>query len=191
MPVCLLVAAGVLASAGQPAPQSTVATHPGLERIVVETDAQRSAWSTRLARMVRTGALRVRDERAPTPAQRDQWFIQLHKGVPVEGTEVWRRTEGATLVAAEGVIFNGIAVNPVPRLTRTEILAALAALVPGTLRPSRPPDLVVLPTADGAYALVYRARLFTGTALTTYYLDANTGAVLLKQEAPAPPPASR
>jgi hypothetical protein len=100
--------------------------------------------------------------------------------------------EGPSLVAAEGTLFKDVDVNPVPKLTRTEIVDALAALLPGTLGPSRPPELIVLPTATGAYALVYRARLFTGTKLTTYFLDANTAAVLLTEESPgAPEPEKR
>lgn len=167
--------------------------HPGLERVVVETVEQREAWAPRLARMVRAGSLRVREQRVGTaPGTRDQWLIQLHRGVPVHGAEVWRRMDGQALVAADGTVFTDVAINPVPKLTRTEIVDALAALVPGTLGPSRPPELIVLPTADGKYALVYRARLFTGTALTTYFLDANTGAVVLTEEAPgAPAPAKR
>lgn len=178
----------------QPAPAPGIApAHPGLERVSVETAEQRAAWEARLARMVRIGALRVRERRPGTaPGTQDQWLVQLHRGVPVQGAEVWRRLEGQSLVAAEGTLFKDVDVNPVPKLTRTEIVDALAVLVPGTLGPSRPPELIVLPTADGRYALVYRARLFTGTALTTYYLNADTGAVVLSEEAPgAPEPARR
>jgi hypothetical protein len=178
----------------QPPPvPGTAAAHPGFERVAVETAEQRAAWETRLARMVRTGALRVRERRAGTaPGTQDQWLEQLHRGVPVHGAEVWRRLEGQSLVAAEGALYKDVDINPVPKLTRTEIVDALALLVPGTLGPSRPPELIVLPTPDGRYALVYRARLFTGTALTTYYLDADTGAVVLSEEAPgAPEPARR
>jgi hypothetical protein len=193
MPVAwwLLVVA-LAAQSPSPQPGAPSSAHPGLERIVAETDAQRAEWATRLTRMVRVGALRLREQRTASPSQRDQWYIQMHKGVPVEGGEVWSRTDGATLVAAEGTIYRDITADPVPKLTRREILDAIAALEPGTLGPSRPPDLVVLPTAEGGYALAYRARVFSGTTLTTYYLDAATGAVVLKQAAASmPPPASR
>jgi hypothetical protein len=183
-----LVAA--LVAAQPPPPQAPA--HPGLQRVVVETDQQRAEWQPRLARMIRAGALRLREQRALPPGQQDQWYVQMHKGVPVEGGQVWRRSDGTTLVAAEGTIYKDITIDPVPKLTRKEILDKVAALEPGTLGPSRPPDLVVLPTAEGGYALVYRARVFSGTTLATYFLDAATGAVILRQEAPPmPPPASR
>jgi hypothetical protein len=190
----MVAVAWLVASTLQPSPGKGAETpHPGLERVVVDTAEQRDAWAPRLARMVRAGALRVREQRTGTaPGTRDQWLTQLHRGVPVHGGEVWRRMEGPSLVAAEGTLFKDVDVNPVPKLTRTEIVDALAALLPGTLGPSRPPELIVLPTATGAYALVYRARLFTGAALTTYFLDANTAAVLLTEESPgAPEPEKR
>lgn len=181
-----------VAQSPTPQPGAAAATHPGLERIVIDNEAQRAEWSMRLARMVRGGTLRLREQRGKPPAPQDQWYIQLHRGVPVEGAEVWRKVEGTTLVAAEGTIFNDITIDPVPKLTRKEILEAIAALEPGTPGPSRPPDLVVLPTEGGGFALAYRARVFTGTTLTTYYFDAATGAVILRQDAPSmPPPASR
>jgi hypothetical protein len=191
MPVAWWPLVAALAATAQPPPPQAPA-HPGLERVVIETDAQRAEWEARLTRMIRTGALRLRERSARPPAQQDQWYVQMHKGVPVEGGEVWRRSDGTTLVAAEGTIYKDITIDPVPKLTRKEILDKVAALEPGTLGPSRPPDLVVLPTAEGGYALVYRARVFSGTTLATYFLDAATGAVVLREEAPSmPPPASR
>jgi hypothetical protein len=183
----MAIAAGAYAQT--PAPPSP---HPGLVRVTTETPEARAQWDRRLARMVKAGALKVREQRAASPdAPRDQWLDQLHKGVPVVGAEVWRRLEGGVLVAAEGTIYERIAVNPVPKLTRAEARAAVTALVPGSLGPSRPPDLVVLPTAEGGYVLAYRARVFNGTELLVRYLDASSGAVVLTEPAVAPPPAAR
>ena len=68
----------------------------------------------------------------------------------------------------------------------------MTALVPGSAGPSRPPELVVLPTAKGGYVLVYRARVFTGAELVVHYLDASTGAVVLSETAPdGRPPVAR
>lgn len=179
----------VSALAQTPAPEGQ---HPGLVRVQADTPESRAQWDRRLARMVASGALKVREQRAQSPAgPRDQWLDQLHKGVPVVGAHLWRRLEGDALAAAEGAIYERIAVNPVPKLTRVEILAAVTALVPGSAGPSRPPELVVLPTATGDYVLAYRVRVYTGTDLIVHYLDASTGAVVLSETATGPPPVAR
>ena len=186
--VSLAVAASANAQSRPPA-----LPHPGLVRVHADTPEARAQWDQRLAGMVKVGALKVREERAPSPtAPRDQWLGQLHKGVPIVGAEVWRRLEGGLLTAAEGTIYEKIKVNPVPKLTRAEARLAVAALVPGSPGPSRPPELVVLPTAAGGYVLAYRARTFTGAELVVHYLDASTGAVVLSEAATgAPPPVAR
>ena len=184
------LAAVASANAQTPAPASP---HPGLVRVHADTPESRARWDRRLADMIKVGALTVREQRAASPdAPRDQWLGQLHKGVPVVGADVWRRVEGGVLTAAEGTIYERIVVNPVPKLTRAEARLAIAALVPGSAGPSRPPELVVLPTAAGGYVLAYRARTFTGAELVVHYLEASTGAVVLSEAATgAPPPVAR
>ena len=190
-----LVLAVSLAVAASANAQSRLAAlpHPGLVRVHADTPEARVQWDRRLAGMVKVGALKVREERAPSPTEpRDQWLAQLHKGVPIVGAEVWRRLEGGQLTAAEGTIYERVKVNPVPKLTRAEARLAVTALVPGSPGPSRPPELVVLPTAAGGYALAYRARMFTGAELVVYYLDASSGTVLLSEPVTgAPPPVAR
>ena len=189
----VLAASLAVASSATAQSPSPALPHPGLVRVLADTPEARALWDRRLAGMVKVGALKVREERAPSPtAPRDQWLGQLHKGVPIVGAEVWRRLEGGLLTAAEGTIYERIRVNPVPKLTRAEARLAVTALVPGSPGPSRPPELVVLPTAAGGYALAYRARMFTGAELVVYYLDASTGTVLLSEPVMgAPPPIAR
>jgi hypothetical protein len=190
-----LVLAVILAMAASATaqPPSPAVPHPGLVRVQADTPEARAKWDRRLAAMVKVGALKVREQRATSPtAPRDQWLAQLYKGVPIVGAEVWRRVEGGVLTAAEGTIYEKIVVNPVPKLTRAEARLAAAALVPGSPGPSRPPELVVLPTAAGGYVLAYRARMFTGAELVVYYLDASTGEVVLSETVTgAPPPVAR
>jgi len=182
------LAAAVTAHAQTPA----VPEHPGLVRVQADTPESRAQWDRRLARMVSSGALKVREQRDASPkGPRDQWLDQLHKGVPVVGGEVWRRLEGGALAAAEGTIYDKITINPVPKLTRLEVQAAVTALVPDSAGPSRPPELLILPTAKGDYALVYRIRVFNGTELVVHYLDASTGAVVVSERSGPPPPGAR
>jgi len=190
--ISVLVLAGLLLATDAQTPTAPAPVHPGLVRITTDTPETRASWDTRLARMVRTGALKVRDQK-PTPGAttRDEWLVQLHRGVPVVGAEVWRRVDGTALASAEGVIYEKIAIDPVPKLTRDEARDAVIALRPGSAGPSRRPELMVLPTSDGKYVLVYRMRVYDGTTLTTCFLDASTGAVVLSEESLPPQPAAQ
>ena len=185
MAVLIATTGGTPAAAQAPAPP----VHPGLVRVAAEGPDQRAEWERRLDGMVRAGTLKVRESRT-SGATRDQWLVQLHKGVPVVGAEVWRRYEGDVLAAAEGVIYERIAVNPVPKLTRAEAVQAVLAMRPGAIGPGRAPDLVVLPEPRGRYVLAYRVAVFDGVDLVVHFLDAATGAVVLSEREP-PPPAGR
>ena len=159
-------------------------------RETIEANESRALleWDRRIAEMIRRGELRLREEQTSEDGvHHDAWYQQLHKGVRVEGGEVWRQTEGGKTTALEGAILTGITVNPVPKLTRDEALTAFLALTPDGAGPSLPPELIVLPRPDGTYVLAYRARIFTTTGATVYALDASTGAeVMREEEATAP-----
>lgn len=178
----LLVAFGLVVAQqpSAPAPSaSTTGALPAPTTIDAQTDATRAEWDLKISHMVRRGELKLTKE---TPSEdgtrREEWFVQLHKGVPVVGTEVWRESEKNKAVAIEGVLFTGIVLNPVPKLTREEALAAFVALANGGPGPSLTPVLVVLPQPAGKFVLVYQARVFTGTDLTLYSIDGSTGAVV-------------
>lgn len=179
--------AGLSASVAHAQAPQSAAPHPGFERIQADASPDaRAEWDRKISRMIRTGSLRLRDERKTEPATRDQWFVQLHKGVPVEGTEVWRQLDGRTTLSIEGSLYKDITIDPVPRLTRAEAQVAFQALAPDRLTSSRAPELVVLPI-DGTYLLTYKARVFLGTGLATHYVDANTGRLVRSDAAPGPP----
>jgi hypothetical protein len=184
MVLVLALAAELHAAAQAPEP----AAHPGQQVFAPNTPATLAEWDRTIALMIRHGDLKRTEERKSEAGIRhDEWFVQLYKGVPVAGTEVWRRSEGKTTVALEGTVYAGIDVNPVPKLTRDEALDRLATLG-GGLGPSLPPKLVIQPTTGGRYRLVYQARLFTDTDLTLYSLDATTGDVVSNQTEPDRPP---
>jgi len=147
--------------------------------IETPTDAARIEWEKRVAQMIRHGQLKLREEQiSPDHTKRDQWFVQLYKGVPVIGAEVWRQMEAKKAVALEGSFYTGIDLNPVPKLTRLEAQDALAAQAPDSPGPSLPPTLGILPRPDGTFVLVYQGRVFANGAVTLYSLDAKTGAVV-------------
>lgn len=184
-----------LASGQQSAPVPSSAPSPSSPSVVpspvlieATTDATLAEWDRKVTRMIRQGELKLRDEQPSADlTRREQWFVQLHKGVPVAGTEVWRETQGSKTVALEGSIFADVAVNPVPKLTREEALAVFIALAKGGPGPSLAPVLLVLPQLGGKFVLVYQARVFTGDELTLYSINASTGGVVSAETEVSPP----
>ena len=154
----------------------------GREAIEATEGRALSEWDGRVAQMIHRGELKLReDEPSEDGTHRNQWYQQLHKGVRVEGGDVWRELTDGKTTALEGTVFSGITVDPVPKLTRAEALAAFQALTPDGAGPSLPPELIVLPRPDGTYVLAYRARIFTSAGATVYALDASTGAEVSRE----------
>jgi hypothetical protein len=183
----LLTLTSVTGIAGQaPAPTASAPNAPSAPHalnapVIIETpnDAARFEWEKRVAQMIRHGQLKLREEQISSDqTKRDQWFVQLYKGVPVIGAEVWRQMEAKKTVALEGTFYTGIDLNPVPKLTRLEAQDALAAQAPDSPGPSLPPTLGILPRPDGTFVLVYQGRVFANGTVTLYSLDAKTGAVV-------------
>jgi Zn-dependent metalloprotease len=178
--MCGMTAALVLglAIAGAQA-QSPAPVHPGLQAFAPSATAEIEEWARKVAAMIRRGDLKLTSEQVSADgAVRDQWYEQRYKGVPVAGTEVWRRLDHRKAVAIDGTIYTGIDLNPVPKLTRDEAAEKATAASGATLGPSLPPELRILPLPDGTYRLVYQARVFSGAALTTYAIDASTGEIV-------------
>jgi hypothetical protein len=185
---CACTLSAALAAAVSVCAQTHSAAAGTREDIEATEGRALSEWDRRVAQMISRGELKLREEQpAEDGVHHDQWYQQLHKGVRVEGGDVWRQIEAGKTTALEGTIFSGITVNPVPKLTRDEVLAAFQALTPDGAGPSLPPELIVLPKADGTYVLAYRARVFTTAGAAIYALDASTGAEVMREEEAAAP----
>src|SRR5262245_32708642 len=111
----LLTLAIVPIHAGQAPGAPSAPTAP----VLIETpdDAARVEWEKKVELMIRHGQLKLREEQlSPDHTRRDQWFVQLYKGVPVIGAEVWRQMEAKKAIAIEGSYYANIDLNPVPKL---------------------------------------------------------------------------
>lgn len=182
----LILAAGLNTALAQPNGRID-APHPGRRQVSAATADGLAEWTRRIATLVASGALVLRDSQRGPDERLDEWFVQHHRGVPVAGGEVWRRTEHGTVTAVEGTLYEDIPVDTEPGLTAEQARKAFERINPEGLGPSLPPRLVVLPTPDGSYALVYAARIFADGTLSLVYLDATTGRVMLRVDDPGPP----
>ena len=100
---------------------------------------------------------------------------RYYEGLPVYGADVMRQTDRGSTVSIFGILYSGIDVNTTPRLTADQAREVLETESGATLAGSSTPTLMILPTLDGGFALVYRASMRN---MTTYFIDANDGRVL-------------
>jgi hypothetical protein len=159
---------------------------PKVVTISTSNEGSLAEWDRKVSQLLHRGDLKLREEKPSGDGKmREEWFVQVHKGVPVLGTEVWRQTEGKKPIAIEGAIYPSITLNPKPKLSPEEARVVFISLANGSPGPSQPPALVILPQPD-RFALVYQARVLTGADLTLYSIDASTGEVVASEPDPKP-----
>jgi thermolysin len=165
----------------QPARPSLQALRGGTT-IAPDSPASLRAWDDQIDGMLRTRELRVRQVREDTliPGRTHERMTQFHEGVPVFGGEAVRQTDSGVTVSLFGTIYQGIDTPTVPTLSVDGAVAAIQGLTGVSLGPARLPELFVLPLTEGRYALAYRGQVATEGDVTVYFVDARTGAVLLK-----------
>ena len=132
-------------------------------------------------RLVRSGTLRLRERRDDplVPDRIHERLQQYHQGLPVFGGEVVRQLRDGQLVSAFGEMYQDIAIDVQPTITRDDVVAALR--VKGlTQRHDGGLELLVLPTNTGRYALAYKLHAYrdNGDPITVF-VDATNASVLL------------
>jgi bacillolysin len=148
-------------------------------QIAAVQPAERDEWAHRVQAMVAEGRLRARRTQADTlvPGRRHTRLAQLHRGVPVLGAEIVVQEDGPRTVSVLGSLFEGIEIDVAARLSPDDALDVAARLTGMDLGGSRRPELAILPHPDGSFRLAYPVRVFTGSDLTIFYVDARTGAI--------------
>jgi hypothetical protein len=168
--------AGQAAAQARPAPK-----HPGLTMVAATDPAEVTQWDRRVLQMIRAGDLALRETVRDTVAagRTHERYVQLYKGVPVFGGDLRRQVEKGKAVSLFGTVYGDITIEARPALKDADAAAIFQRLSGSALGPSRPPELVVLPTDDGSYRLTYRARLATADDVVMTFVDAATGDVVL------------
>jgi bacillolysin len=140
------------------------------------------AMTAQLDAGLRAGTL-VRQREEPDtvlPGRSHERLQQLHQGVPVLGGQVVRQSADGQVVSIFGTLYPGIDVDPVPGFPASDAAARIEAASGGTLMRRREVQLLVLPLDDGRMALAYAGLAAGPEGVQDYYIDAHTGAVLLK-----------
>ncbi|MCX6549696.1 MAG: M4 family metallopeptidase [Acidobacteria bacterium] len=167
-----------LAAPGRLSAQGTA----GRRTVAAVADRDVRDWDSQITRMERSDELRVRrtDEDGLVPGRTHERFDQYYDGIRVVGGELVRQLEKGQTLSVFGTVYAGISVDSEPAMRAEDAADIVAELTGVTLPAARVPDLVVLPRDDGGYALTYRARVMTASDLIIYYIDAQTGDVVLQ-----------
>ena len=137
-------------------------------------------WDPVIDRLTNERVLAVRTvyDDPQVPGRRHEALSQYYQGLPVYGADVTRQTERGGSVSIFGNVYTGIDVNPAPSITVNQARDTLENRSGSTMVRTDDPRLMILPTLDGRFALVYRVTMRNAV---TYFLDAHDGRVLIDE----------
>jgi heparinase II/III-like protein/fungalysin/thermolysin propeptide len=169
-------------------PGTAAGHHPGFVPVNADTPAAIASWEQRIASMSRRGELKLRETATDAALQGRTYerLTQMYKDVPVYGGELTRSRDDGRTVAIYGSLYGNIDVDTRPALSPTDAADLFADVTNGSPLPNEAPELVVLPTDDGKYALTYRMRVPQGKDVRMMFMDAETGEILRSVSALAP-----
>ena len=117
-------------------------------------------------------------EDAMIPGRAFERLGQFHEGLPVFGGEISRQMDGRAIVSVTGRLYESLDVDVNASIAperANELAVAAAGAGAGVYGETA---LGILPV-EGGYRLVYRMRVLSDWEIRDFYVDANTGAILL------------
>ena len=156
-----------------------------IARIHATAAAELRSWDSYVSEATRSGDLRVRRiVRDPlVPAHTMERLQQFHDGVRVWGAEVVRDSERGVVNWVFGSLVPEIGIPVEPRLSRVQARERFLELAGPPARVMREPELVVVPLASGEYRLAFTTAVARRNAVVRIFVDAQTGAELLRYSA--------
>jgi bacillolysin len=153
----------------------------GRTTIQTQSPTERRAWTSRIDAMLRSGELRLRQTRDDPmlPDRTHERADQYYRGVRVFGGDVARQLRGGATESVFGTIYEGITLDPSPRIDDDRAREILAARVGHDIDDRTAGELVVLPLDGGGYTLAWRFRVVSHADTRQYFIDARTGATVL------------
>ncbi|HEY7188410.1 MAG TPA: M4 family metallopeptidase [Vicinamibacterales bacterium] len=150
--------------------------------IKATTAAELRTWDGYVTARERSGELQVmRSDRDPSlPSRIVERLQQFHEGVPVWGAQVVRDTTNGVPESMFGDVSPSLSISTTPTLSSDEALRLFGA---GAVSVLRRPELTVLRLASGEAKLAYTSVARTDAGIFRIFIDANTGAELLRYSA--------
>lgn len=163
-------------SGGSAAQQSSVL------HIQATSTADLRVWDTYVTRGARAGQLRLRSvDRDPSlPSRTIERFQQVHQGVPIWRAEVVRDSERGVPLSIFGVLSPDLALSVEPSLAPDVARESLERIGGTESALLTDVELVIVPLENGAHRLAYMAVVAGGGDVVRVFVDAHTGAELLR-----------
>jgi bacillolysin len=150
--------------------------------IKATTPAELRTWDGYVTARERSGELQVmRSERDPSlPSRIVERLQQYHQGVPVWGAEVVRDSSNGVAESMFGDVSPSLAISTTPTLSSDDAQRLFGGGGGALLRR---PELTVLRLASGEARLAYTSVIRSDAGIFRIFIDANTGAELLRYSA--------
>ena len=162
-----------IGSAQQPSP---------MLRIAATTVNDLRTWDQYVTAGLRTGDLRVAsvDQDPSLPSRLVERMQQLYQGVPIFGAEIVRDSQSGVAQSIFGEVPQNFSIETRPALDAATAERAMMTAAGAGARLARRMELTILPMTDGAPRLAYSAIVATSDNVFRLFVDANTGAELLR-----------
>ena len=153
-----------------------------MRRIAATSVNDLRTWDQYVTTQVRTGDLRVASvEQDPSlPSRVVERMQQFYQGVPVFGAQVVRDSESGVAQSIFGEVPQNISIDTRPALDAAAAERAMMSAAGPGARLVRRMELTILPITEGAPRLAYHAIVATSNDVFRLFVDANSGAELLR-----------
>lgn len=159
-----------------------VAQQPSMVRIAATTVNDLRAWDGNVTTQLRSGNLRALSvERDPSvPARLVERLQQYYQGVPIFGAQIVRDSDSGVAQSIFGEVPQTFALDTRPGLAVGAAERAIIAIGGDSARLLRRIELVILPMAVAQPRLAYTTVVSAAGSVFRLFVDANTGAELLR-----------
>jgi thermolysin len=174
----VLIAALVLIASHQ----TGSAQQAGILHVKATTAADLRQWDAYVTARERAGNLRFSSVRRDPalPSRTVQRLQQFHNGVPIWGAKLVRDLDGGVVVSMFGELSPDLTISTAAALSVDDATARIQRDAGSDATIVRAPELTILRRQSGEVRLAYQAVVSQRHDVSRVFVDANTGAQLLR-----------
>jgi bacillolysin len=139
-------------------------------------------WDQYVTTQLRSGDLRVMSvsQDPSLPSRQVERMQQYYQGVPIFGAQIVRDSDSGVAQSIFGEVPQAVGIDTRPVLDASAAEKIVMSLVGSGARLVRRMELNILPMSEGTPRLAYNAVVATPNDVFRLFVDANTGAELLR-----------